>query len=100
MPSGDRTGPAGLGPMTGRGAGYCGSYPVAGFINSIPGRGFSGWACGGGGGRGRGKCHWFYATGLPGWQRPAWDWPVYGGQGEQTTVYASPFSSAITLKRA
>ena len=25
MPAGDRTGPLGRGPMTGRGAGYCGS---------------------------------------------------------------------------
>lgn len=33
MPRGDRTGPAGRGPMTGRGAGYCAGYPVPGFMN-------------------------------------------------------------------
>lgn len=26
MPRGDRTGPMGMGPMTGRGAGYCGGF--------------------------------------------------------------------------
>ncbi len=38
MPAGDRTGPAGLGPMTGRAAGYCAGYPVPGFMNPIPGQ--------------------------------------------------------------
>ena len=40
MPRGDRTGPAGMGPMTGRGAGSCAGYSVPGFANSIPGRGY------------------------------------------------------------
>ena len=40
MPAGDRTGPLGLGPMTGRAAGYCAGYPVPGYANPIPGRGF------------------------------------------------------------
>lgn len=40
MPRGDGTGPAGFGPMTGRGAGYCAGYPMPGFANSwIPGGG-------------------------------------------------------------
>ncbi|MBN2076411.1 MAG: DUF5320 domain-containing protein [Dehalococcoidales bacterium] len=38
MPSGDRTGPAGMGPMTGRGAGYCTGYTWPGFLSRIPGR--------------------------------------------------------------
>jgi len=42
MPAGDGTGPLGLGPMTGRAAGYCAGYPVPGFMNPIPGRGFWG----------------------------------------------------------
>ena len=33
MPGGDRTGPAGMGPMTGRAAGYCAGYPVPGYMN-------------------------------------------------------------------
>ena len=40
MPAGDGTGPAGLGPMTGRAAGYCAGYPVAGYLNPMPRAGF------------------------------------------------------------
>ena len=68
MPAGDRTGPMGLGPMTGRAAGYCAGYSVPGYANPIPGRGY--WGFGRGAfGRGRGYRHWYYATGLPGWAR-------------------------------
>jgi len=35
MPAGDGTGPFGLGPMTGRAAGYCAGYPVPGYGNPI-----------------------------------------------------------------
>ena len=38
MPGGDRTGPLGLGPMTGRAVGYCAGYPVPGFMNPYVGR--------------------------------------------------------------
>ncbi len=75
MPRGDGTGPAGLGPMTGRGAGYCAGYSVPGYMNPIPGRGL-GLGFGGGWGRGWRWRNWYYATGLPGWARfgyaPAW----------------------------
>lgn len=37
MPRGDRTGPLGEGPMTGRAAGYCAGYSVPGFYSSAPG---------------------------------------------------------------
>ena len=68
MPRGDRTGPRGMGPMSGRGAGYCAGYTEPGFVTT----GFQ-WGRGGGRGMGRG-CGWrhrnvFYATGVPGWQR-------------------------------
>jgi hypothetical protein len=33
MPFGDGTGPAGMGPMTGRAAGFCVGYPVPGYMN-------------------------------------------------------------------
>ena len=73
MPRGNRTGPTGAGPMTGRAAGYCAGYPVPGYMNPMPGRGFG---SGRGGGWGHGWRHWFHATGLPGWARsgyaPAW----------------------------
>ena len=72
MPRGDGTGPAGLGPKTGRAAGYCAGYPVPGYMNPVPGRGF--WGRGGG----RGWRHWFYATGLPGWLRAGIGYPASG----------------------
>jgi len=53
MPGGDRTGPLGLGPMTGRAAGYCAGYPVPGFMNSASG--YFGYGRGIGWGRGRGR---------------------------------------------
>ena len=76
MPRGDRSGPMGMGPMTGRAAGYCAGYDVPGYAGPAPGRGFGmGW---GGGWRRR---HWRYATGLPGWARfgraPAWGYGPY-----------------------
>ncbi len=46
MPGGDGTGPLGLGPMTGRGAGWCAGYGPAPMNAGM--RGF-------GGGRGRGR---------------------------------------------
>ncbi len=68
MPRGDRTGPAAMGPMTGRAAGYCAGFDVPGYTNPVPGRGF-GFGRGGGWGRGRGYRNRYYATGLPGWAR-------------------------------
>jgi len=46
----------GMGPMTGRGAGYCGGYEAPGRANPIPGRG-----------GGASHRNWYYATGVPGW---------------------------------
>lgn len=74
MPFGDRTGPAGLGPGTGRGAGFCGGGGVPGSLNRAGGGGFFGRGRGGGG---RGWRNWFHATGLTGSQR-ALGWP-WGG---------------------
>ena len=45
MPRGDRTGPMGMGSMTGRGAGYCAGYSVPGYMNPFMGRGV-GWGRG------------------------------------------------------
>ncbi len=36
MPGGDRTGPAGTGPLTGRGLGFGAGYSVPGYKNRIP----------------------------------------------------------------
>jgi hypothetical protein len=76
MPRGDRTGPTGLGPMTGRRGGFCAGFGMPGYANPVPGRGFGmgfgrgrgAWSRGFGGG-GRGWRNWYYATGQPGWMR-------------------------------
>jgi hypothetical protein len=64
MPRGDRTGPMGMGAMTGRAAGYCAGFGFPGYANPALGQGF-GMRFGGG----RGWRKMFYATGQPGWMR-------------------------------
>lgn len=62
MPRGDGTGPVGMGPMTGRAAGYCAGNTVSGYMNPVMGRGM-----GYGSGRGRGmrSAHgWFGRGGM------------------------------------
>lgn len=54
MPRGDRTGPWGRGPRTGRGLGYCSGYDEPGFTAGAPGRAFHGRGSVGGMGFGRG----------------------------------------------
>jgi len=97
MPLGDGTGPLGFGPMTGRAAGFCAGYPVPGYLNPIPGRGWFGVGRGGfpwGGGRGR-----FFGRGFGfgrgrgrgrGWGRfgfgPGWGFP-YGAYPYATSPY-------------
>ncbi len=64
MPGGDRTGPEGAGPMTGRGAGFCANQERQGNSNPSFGRGFS-WNCGfgrGSQGRGRQRRNQYFAT--------------------------------------
>jgi len=74
MPRGDGTGPRGLGPMTGRAAGYCAGYSTPGFANSYGGRM--------GMGRGYGRGFGFgYAN-----QVPYYNPPVYGGSYYQPSI--------------
>jgi hypothetical protein len=75
MPGGNRTGPRGAGPMTGRAAGYCAGYPVPGYTN--PGRGYGrgfgrGWGRGYGRGWGRGFGRGWYAHPPPVIFQPAY----------------------------
>jgi hypothetical protein len=70
MPRGDRTGPVGMGPRSGRVAGYCAGFDVPGYASAGlgrgRGRGFGQW--GGGGGRGfGGRWRGFAWGGPPGW---------------------------------
>ncbi len=51
MPGGDRSGPLGMGPRTGRAAGFCAGYGMPGYSNPRPGRGMGRGRGGGWGGR-------------------------------------------------
>lgn len=83
MPLGDRTGPWGLGPMTGRGLGHCAGFPYPGYMNpGYPGlglgRGFGfgrGYGRGFGFGRGRGR-GWRSAGFFPGMYYYPWSAPL------------------------
>jgi len=69
MPFGDGTGPMGMGPMTGRGAGYCAGFGQPGFASPMPGRGWFG----------RGRAYGYpYATPYAGSPYPVW--PRWGGR--------------------
>ena len=74
MPGGDRTGPMGAGPKTGRGAGYCAGYDAPGFANPAPRLGLD-LRRGFGGGRGGGR-HFPHRHGRAG--------------GQQTSYFATP----------
>lgn len=54
MPRGDRTGPMGQGPVTGRGLGYCSGYDSPGFAKGFGGGMGRGMGFGRGSGFGRG----------------------------------------------
>ncbi|MDF2952781.1 MAG: hypothetical protein OD816_000026 [Thermodesulfobacterium sp.] len=71
MPWGDRTGPLGLGPRTGRGLGFCSGFYSPGFTK---GPGFSwGWRWWGfGTGFGRGRRRRGFGRGMA-WRR-GWGW--------------------------
>ena len=94
MPRGDGTGPGGMGPMTGRAAGFCAGYPVPGYMNPAGGLGYRGAGRGRGGGWGR--RNWFYATGLPGWARAGYGYPAWGDVAEPNVAYAGPFAPAMS----
>ena len=88
MPGGDGTGPGGMGPMTGRAAGYCAGYAVPGHMSPVGGQGYFG------GGRGRGGGGWgrrnrFYASGLTGWQRAAMGASAYCAPPAYPVPYAA-----------
>ena len=97
MPGGDKTGPSGLGPMTGRKAGLCAGYPVPGYMNPY------GWGAGmgfrGRGGGGRGWRNRFYATGLTGWQRAAFGWPPWGIMPPQFMPGFAPTAQPMTREQ-
>jgi len=97
MPGGDGTGPMGLGPMTGRAAGYCAGHPVPGYMNPIPGRSWyrgGDWRARQWYGRWRGSRSLYYAADFPGWAGEPYVMPSYGGRvypGEWSPSMWGPF---------
>jgi hypothetical protein len=66
MPLGDGTGPAGMGPMTGRATGFCAGFPMPGYMNPAVGRaGFYGAGV---------PALWSYGPGLYGYGMPYAGW--------------------------
>ena len=96
MPRGDGTGPAGMGPMTGRAAGYCAGYQVPGYMNPIPGRGF------GYGGRGGGWGRWYgsYGGGVRGAYGAVPPVQPWGGVAPYAAApYGAPYGAAPTRQQ-
>lgn len=88
MPGGDGTGPAGMGPMTGRAAGYCAGYGVPGYMNPVGGRGLGfgrGLGLGFRGGRG-----WGGFRGAP---------YAASAYGVPAAPYAAPYGAAPTREQ-
>ena len=92
MPRGDKTGPFGAGPMTGRGAGYCAGFDVPGFANNdFLTRGRGGGFGGGRGGRGWRNRNWQPAGGRGmGWGY----WNTYGQSAMTPPVDPTPQSES------
>ena len=86
MPGGDGTGPGGMGPMTGRAAGFCAGYSVPGYTNPVGGRGM-GFGRGRGGGFGRGRGF--------GWGRAGYGLPAYGGAVNPYAYGGVPFAPTV-----
>ena len=84
MPGGDRTGPEGYGPRTGRNLGYCAGYDNPGFTKDVPrGRGFGrGW------GRGYGRGFWGRDRGF--WRRDYYQDPYNGQAPYYRDTYPEP----------
>lgn len=82
MPGGDRTGPVGMGPMTGRALGYCAGFGAPGYMNPSPGwgRGF---------GRGWGRGFGWRARGY----RQGFGNPGHGAPMPMDTPYAAPWGA-------
>jgi len=93
MPRGDGTGPAGLGPMTGRAAGYCAGYGVPGYASAWPGRGYFGWGRGFWGGGRRWWGRYLYAP------MPAYPYP-YAAQQDPRQERDILRQEATELRRA
>ena len=77
MPGGDRRGPDGRGPMSGRGLGYCAGYNSPGFTKGMPM------------GRGLGHGYWGHGRGY-GWRNHSYSTPYYEPVSYHRNVYSEP----------
>ena len=68
MPNRDGTGPMGMGPRTGHGAGVCAGNEIQGYAEHVTPRWY-GW------GRGRSRRRRFRGGGAPGWEWHGYDRP-------------------------
>lgn len=78
MPRGDRTGPVGAGPRTGRAMGYCAGYETPGYAHA----GFGGYGPGRGWGAGRG-IGWHHRLAGP---AVGWGFPSYTPPSKEETL--------------
>lgn len=88
MPRGDGTGPMGLGPMTGRAAGFCAGYNTPGYLNPVFGRGYAG--------IGRG---FFGRGGGRGWRRASMGVPLGFAQGRPAFGEVYPYTPEMTPRQ-
>lgn len=98
MPSGDRTGPNGMGPMTGRRAGFCAGFSTPGYMNPYGGGGAFRRAHRGGG-RGYGRGFGFAAPVQP-YGYPSYNWAesVPYGYSDPEAAAAQPGQEIEVLK--
>ena len=89
MPRGDKTGPQGAGPMTGRAAGYCAGYAAPGHMNPTGGYGRRG--------KGRGWGRGFRRLGRFGYPQPLVVQPVAQPQYQQA-VQQTPEQEIAALE--
>lgn len=100
MPFGDKTGPNGMGPRTGRGLGYCSRFNSPGFTKGTPrgGRGFGrGFGRGRGPGFGRGYRNRYYPRG-PRFYSASEDYPTQKTQSQQTRPQLTKEEEVRALK--
>ena len=99
MPRGDKTGPGGAGPMTGRAAGYCAGYSVPGYLNLVCGHG-RGWGRGYRRGWGRGFGRGWYAYPPPVIVQPAYPPATQPQTQEQEITALENYHKNLTAEKA
>ena len=110
MPGGNRTGPMGMGAMTGRAAGFCAGNAMPGYMNPVPGRGIGrGFGRGVGfrlrqgfrsrflsyGGQGGGRGGWGFRRGMDSFVETPYPAPAAGQELDMLKEQAEYFTGAL-----